>query len=233
MTELTKLRVRDWAEEDRPREKLLLKGVQALSDAELLAIIIGSGSKDETVLELSQRIFQSVDNDINRLGKLSVKHLIDHFKGIGTAKAVCIVAALELGKRRKMAEREKYGKINCSRDIFLFFHPLLCDLYYEEFWALFLNQTNRIIGKTKISQGGTTSTVVDSKFVYREAINCLASKIIVCHNHPSGNAKPSKEDDKVTLRVKKGAEALDMIFLDHVIVCDNAYYSYLDDGRIV
>jgi DNA repair protein RadC len=228
----SKLRIKDWAEEDRPREKLLLKGVNSLSDTELLAIIIGSGNKEETVVELSQRIFQSAENDINQLGKFSVKHLITNFKGIGEAKAVSIVAALELGKRRKVLGSAEKQKITCSRDIYLFFYPFLCDLYYEEFWALFLNRSNRIISKIKISQGGISETLVDSRLIYKEAINCLASSVILCHNHPSGNARPSRQDDLVTMKLKKGIELLDMLLADHLILCDGKYYSYADEGRI-
>ncbi|MDR0798640.1 MAG: DNA repair protein RadC [Dysgonamonadaceae bacterium] len=232
MIALTKLRVRDWAEADRPREKLLLKGVQTLSDAELLAILIGSGSREETVVELAQRICRFVDNDLNRLGKLSVKQLMHNFKGIGEAKAVSIVAALELGKRREKTGTVDPGSILCSRDIFLLFHPILCDLLYEEFWALFLNHANKIVGKVKVSQGGVSQTVVDGKLIYREAIHCLASKIILCHNHPSGNPKPSRADDLVTEQIQQGAELLNMMLVDHVIIAQGAYYSYADDDKI-
>jgi DNA repair protein RadC len=228
----SKLRVKDWAEEDRPREKLLLKGVNTLSDAELLAIIISSGNKEETAVELAQRILQSAGNDINQLGKLSAKHLVNNFKGIGEAKAISIVAALELGKRRKAAEITEKKKITCSQDIYNLFHSFLCDLYYEEFWALFLNRSNRVIEKIKISQGGVSETVVDGKIIYKEALNCLASSIILCHNHPSGNVAPSRQDDVITMKLKKGIELLDMLLVDHLILCDGNYYSYADEGRI-
>jgi DNA repair protein RadC len=227
-----KLRVKDWAEEDRPREKLMLKGVNALSDAELLAIIIGSGNKEETVVELSQRILQSAENDINHLGKYSIKHLISSFKGIGEAKAISIVAALELGKRRKVAEIEEKKKISTSKDIYNLFHPILGDLYYEEFWTLFLNRSNRIIHKMKISQGGISETSVDGRLIYKEAINRLASNVVLCHNHPSGNIQPSRQDDLITEKIKKGLEFLDLFLVDHLILCDGYYYSYADEGRI-
>ncbi|MDR1436780.1 MAG: DNA repair protein RadC [Candidatus Symbiothrix sp.] len=227
-----KLRIKDWAKEDRPREKLLLKGVNTLSDAELLAIIIGSGNKEETVVELSQRILQTINNDLNQLGKLSVKHLVNGFKGIGEAKAIGIVAALELGKRRKTAEISEKKIIRCSRDIYDFFHPILCDLDYEEFWALFLNRSNRIIEKWKISQGGVSETVVDGKLIYKEAINCLASSVILCHNHPSGSVKPSLHDNMITAKLKKGAELLDMALIDHLILGEDGYYSYADEEKI-
>ncbi|MDR0506293.1 MAG: DNA repair protein RadC [Dysgonamonadaceae bacterium] len=226
-----KLRIKNWAKEDRPREKLLYKGVNALTDAELLAIIIGSGSKEETVVELSQRILQTTDNNINQLGKLSVNQLISGFKGIGEAKAVGIVAALELGKRRKISEIAEKKTITCSIDIYNYFHPLLCDLGYEEFWVLLLNRSNRIIDKIKISQGGVSGTHVDSKLIYKEAISRLASNVIICHNHPSGNNHPSAQDDEITTKIKNGAKLLDMSLLDHIIICDGNYYSYADAGR--
>jgi DNA repair protein RadC len=232
MSEQPKLCVKEWAEEDRPREKLLLKGVGALSNAELLAIIIGSGNREETVVELSQRILLSADNDINRLGKFSIKELIVNFKGIGEAKAISIVAALELGKRRKTAEIDQRQKIITSRDIYNLFHPMLCDLAYEEFWALFLNRANRVVSKLKISQGGVSETIVDSKLIFKEALNVLASGVVLCHNHPSGNTRPSSHDDYITMKLNSGIKTLDMSLMDHVIVCDGSYYSYADLGRL-
>jgi DNA repair protein RadC len=232
MTELTKFSVKDWSPEDQPREKLLLKGVNALSDAELLAIIIGSGNREETVVELSQRILQSTGNNINQLGKLSVNHLISNFKGIGEAKAISIVAALELGKRRKSEEIIKQNRILCSKDIYNYFHPLLCDLPHEEFWAIFLNKSNKIIDRIKISQGGVSETVVDGKIIYKEAIARLASQIVLCHNHPSGTPLPSPQDDATTMRLKRGFNLLDINLIDHVILSDGKYYSYADELRI-
>lgn len=231
MTDLTKFTVKDWSPDDRPREKLLQNGVSALSDAELLAIIIGSGSKNETVVALSQRILRSVNNNINQLGKLSVNYLIANFRGIGTAKAVSIVAALELGRRRKAEEVNIRNKITSSKDIYNYFLPFLGDLPHEEFWTLFLNRRNDILLRFKLSQGGVSETVVDGKLIYREAILCLASKVIICHNHPSGIASPSDQDDGVTLRIRRGIELLDMEFLDHVILTNGQYYSYADEGR--
>lgn len=228
----TKLSVKEWAEEDRPREKLILKGIHTLSDAELLAIIIGSGSKKETAVELAQRILNAAENDINLLGKFSIKDLVSQFKGIGTAKAISIVASLELGKRRKIKKIVNKKKISCSRDIYEYFHPILGDLCYEEFWALYLNRANRIIDKIKISQGGVSETVVDSRLVYKNAIDKLASGVVICHNHPSGNIQPSNQDNAITLKIKRGVEMLDMSFLDHIIVCDGRYYSYADEGRL-
>jgi DNA repair protein RadC len=228
----SKLRLKDWAEEDRPREKLMIKGVNALSEAELLAIIIGSGNKEETVVQLSQRILQSVNNDINLLGKMSIKHLTANFKGIGAAKAISIVAALELGKRRKVSEIREKKRITSSDDIYHLFHPLLCDLYYEEFWALFLNRSFRIIDKLKIGQGGVSEVLVDTRLIYKGALESLATNVALCHNHPSGNVLPSKQDDEITMRIKKGIELLGMTLTDHVVLCDGNYYSYTDEGRI-
>jgi DNA repair protein RadC len=228
----SKLRLKDWAEEDRPREKLMLKGISSLSDTELLAIIIGSGSKKETVVELSQRILQSANNDIKLLGKMSIKHLMTNFKGIGEAKAISIVAALELGKRRQAAEFTGKKQISCSCDIYHLFHPLLCDLYYEEFWALFMNRSFGIIDKLKIGQGGVSEVLVDTKLIYKGALERLATYIALCHNHPSGNILPSRQDDEITMRIKKGIELLGMTLTDHVVLCDGNYYSYADEGRI-
>ena len=232
MTELAKLSVKDWSPEDRPREKLLSKGVNTLSNAELLAVILRSGNKDETVVELSQRILKSFGGDLNRLGKISANYLISNFKGIGEAKAVGIVAALELGKRRKAEDIHKRKKIICSLDIYNYFHPFLCDLQYEEFWALFLNRSNHVIDKLKVSQGGVSETVVDGKLIYKEAVTHLASFVVLCHNHPSGNHFPSSYDNTVTQHIKRGLEALEMHLLDHVIITDGTYYSFADEGRI-
>jgi len=232
MTELIKFSVKEWSPEDRPREKLLSKGVNSLSNAELLAVILRSGTKDETVVELSQRILQSFGNDLNRLGKVSANYLISNFKGIGEAKAIGIIAALELGKRRKAEEIHNRKKIICSLDIYNYFHPFLCDLPYEEFWALFLNRSNKIIEKFKISQGGIAETIVDGKLIYKEAITHLASYVVLCHNHPSGNHIPSPQDNAVTQHLKKGLEAIDVRLLDHIILTDGKYYSFADEGRI-
>jgi DNA repair protein RadC len=232
MCEQIKRSVKDWSPEDRPREKLLLKGTNALSNTELLAIIIGSGNKDETVVQLSQRILQAADNNINRLGKFSVKQLINNFKGIGEAKAVSIVAALELGKRRKAEEILNREKIKSSKDIYEYFHPLLCDLHYEEFWILFLNRANKIIDRLKISQGGISETIVDAKLIYKEALTRLSSGIILCHNHPSGNTLPSLQDNLITQKIREGSKLLDINLIDHLIVCDGKFYSYADEGKL-
>ena len=233
MTTITnKLSIKDWAEEDRPREKILLKGISTLSDAELLAIIIGSGNNEESAVELSQRILFSADNNLNILGKFSIKQLISEFKGIGEAKAISIIAAMELGKRRKYAEIINREQIRCSRDIFECFHPMLCDLQHEECWILTLNRSNKIIDKIKISQGGVSQTVVDIKLVIKEALNRLASGIILCHNHPSGNKRPGKDDDSMTKRIVECCRMFEIYVFDHLIITDNDYYSYADEGRL-
>ncbi|MDR2621088.1 MAG: DNA repair protein RadC [Dysgonamonadaceae bacterium] len=229
---ITKLSVKDWSPEDQPREKLLTKGVSALSEAELLAIIIGSGNTEETSVELSQRILQTAENSINRLGKFSVNHLVSNFKGIGNAKAISIVAALELGRRRKAEDMENRKQILHSMDIYNYFYPMLCDLQCEEFWAVFLNTACRIIDRVKISQGGVGQTHVDGKLIYKEALIRLASGVILCHNHPSGNPKPSNLDDELTFRIKKGLHLLEISMLDHLIFCEGSYYSYADEERI-
>ena len=232
MTEVTKLSVKDWSPDDQPREKLLSKGVNSLSNAELLAIILRSGTRKETVVELSQRILQTFGNDLNRLGQVSANYLMKNFNGIGEAKAVGIIAALELGRRRKAEDVKIRKKITSSMDIYKYFHPLLSDLQHEEFWALFLNRATYIIDRFKISQGGVSETVVDGKLIYKEAIACLASSVILCHNHPSGNIMPSSNDDTITFRMKAGLERLDLHLLDHVILADGKYYSYADEGRL-
>lgn len=232
MNTTSKLSIKDWAEEDRPREKILLKGISALSDAELLAIIIGSGNTEETAVELAQRILHSADNNLNSLGKLSVNQLISGFKGIGEAKAITIVSALELGKRRKFAETINKEQIICSRDIFESFHPIMYDLEYEEFWILLLNRRNQIIDKVKISQGGVSETIVDNKLILKEALNRLASAIVLCHNHPSGNKRPGRNDDILTQRIKEACQLLNIDLLDHIVVCNNDYYSYADEGKL-
>jgi len=227
-----KLSIKDWAEEDRPREKLLSKGISALSDAELLAILIGSGNNEESAVELSQRILFAADNNLNVLGKFSIKQLISGFKGIGEAKAISIIAAMELGKRRKSAEIINKEQIRCSRDIFEYFHPMLCDLQHEECWILTLNRSNRIIDKIKISQGGVSKTVVDYKLIIKEALNRMASGIVLCHNHPSGNKRPSQDDDLMTKTINKCCRMFEIYIFDHLIIADNGYYSYADEGRL-
>ncbi|MCK5028316.1 MAG: DNA repair protein RadC [Bacteroidales bacterium] len=231
MTEYSNLKIKDWALEDRPREKLIKKGVQSLSDAEIIALLIGSGSRNETAVELSKKVLISANNNLNELGKFNVEDLIK-MKGIGEAKAITILAALELGKRRKISEVITKKKITQSKDIFELFQPILGDLPHEEFWVLLLNRSNKIIEKIKISQGGVSGTVTDIKIILKQAIEKLASSVILCHNHPSGNKNPSKADDSITNKLKQGSELLDIQVLDHIIIADLEYYSYADEGKL-
>ncbi len=226
---LQKLSIKDWALEDRPREKLVAKGIQSLSDAELIAILISSGNREESAVELSKRILKSAENNLNTLGKLSLNDL-QKFKGIGEAKAISIVAALELGRRRKLSEIIEKKMIKSSKDVFEFFHPILADLPHEEFWVVFLNQSNKIIDKYRASQGGIASTVIDVRLIMKAAIEKLASGIILCHNHPSGNLKPSKSDIDITTKLREAGKIMDIKVLDHVIVTDEKYFSFGDEG---
>lgn len=232
MENKTKLNIKDLAEEDRPREKMLLKGVGSLSDAELLGILIASGNKDETAVELAQRILHSVSNNLNTLGKLTIKDLIKNFKGIGEAKAITIIAALELGRRRKLSEVEVQPQITSSESVYQILHPVLADLKHEEVWALLLNRANKVIKKIQVSKGGIAGTVVDIRMIMKEAIDSLASAIVLCHNHPSGNTNPSGDDNNITRKLKEAGQILDIKLLDHVIICDRSYYSYADKGLL-
>lgn len=226
------LSIKEWAEEDRPREKMLLKGLPSLSDAELIAILIGSGNRDETAVQLSQRILFSVNNNLNALGKRSVKELISGFKGIGEAKAITICAALELGRRRAQTEPEVRNTVQSSKDAYHLFYASLCDLPHEELWVALLNRKNKVVEKTRISQGGTSETTADLRIILKAAITNLASGIILCHNHPSGASSPSVQDDALTRRLASSGKLLDIRLLDHIIVTDSGYYSYADEGRI-
>jgi DNA repair protein RadC len=231
MPKSTNISIKNWALEDRPREKLIHKGIRALSDTELIAILIGSGTHELSAVDLARQLLQSTGNKLNNLGKLTVKDLMK-FKGIGEAKAISIVAALELGKRRKQEENNSSHSIKSSKDVYEIFEPLVSDLSHEEFWILLLNRSNRIIGKSKISQGGVAGTVIDTKLIMKTAIENLASSIIICHNHPSGNLNPSGSDIEITNKIKIAANCLDMKLLDHIIVADHAYYSFLDEGKL-
>lgn len=228
-TQQKRLKITDLAEEDRPREKMLLKGLSALSDAELLAILIGSGNKNETAVELSQRILHSINNNLNSLGKLSINDLIKRFNGIGKAKAITIIAALELGKRRKLSETEKLEEVLSSKIVYKIFQPILGDLKHEEGWAILLNNSNKIIKKIQLSKGGITATLIDIRLLIKEALENLTPRIILIHNHPSGNPSPSPEDNHITKKLKEACRLLDIHLLDHIIICDNSYYSYQDN----
>lgn len=231
MEEYKNLSIKEWSLEDRPREKLLSKGISSLTDAELIAIIIGSGSKDESAVELSKRILGSVHHNLNELGKLSTNDL-QKYRGIGEAKAIGIVAALELGRRRKLSENINRQKITSSQDIYELFHPLLADLHHEEFWVLLLNRSNKIIDRVKISQGGISGTVTDIRLILKLALEKLATSIILCHNHPSGNIQPSDADITITQKIKESGKLMDVTLLDHIIVADRMYYSFADEGML-
>lgn len=225
----TSLTIKSWAEEDRPREKLLNKGRLVLTDAELIAILIRSGSKKETAVELAKRILSQLNNNLNVLAKLSVTDLM-RFKGIGEAKAISIIAALELGRRRNETEILKREKITSSKDIFEIFRPQFLDLPHEEFHVLLLNRSNTIIKKEFISRGGVSGTVVDAKIIFKTAVENLASSIILCHNHPSGNLRPSSLDISLTKKIKEVGSLIEIPVLDHVIFCDSGYFSFADEG---
>ena len=225
------LSIKDWSEADRPREKLLQKGTLSLSDAELVAILIGSGNKEMSAVELAKHILLRNGNDLNKIAKQSVKELM-LFKGIGEAKAISIIAALELGKRRESSEVEERNKITSSKDVFLLLNSKFKDLPFEEFWVLFLNRSNKIIHKERMSQGGISGTVVDIRIILKKAIENLASSIILSHNHPSGQLKASRQDIELTEKLKEAGKLIDVSVLDHVIVADNKYYSFADEGLL-
>jgi DNA repair protein RadC len=221
--------IKSWAEDDRPREKLLLKGTSSLSDAELLAILIGSGTKNSTAVDLAKQILAKAGNSLNELAKQSNQDL-QKTKGIGEARAITIVAALELGRRRKEADIDEKPLITSSNDARDIMHPILADLPHEEFWVLLLNRANRVIDKIRISQGGISGTVIDNRIILKRAIDKLASGMIVSHNHPSGNPKPSGADIEITRKLKESGKIMDISLLDHVIICDNSYFSFADEG---
>lgn len=225
-----KLAITAWAEEDRPREKLLHKGKHALSDAELLAILLGSGSREETAVGLAQRILNSVQNNLHELGKCSLAEF-QRFKGVGEAKAITIAAAAELGRRRQMTPVKDKPQIRSSSDGYKAIAPILIDLSHEEFWILLMNRSNYVIGRELVSSGGVSGTVVDAKMVFRKALEKSGTtSIILCHNHPSGNLKPSNADIILTKKLKKAGEFLDMIVFDHLIVSERGYFSFADEG---
>ena len=223
--------ISSWAEEDRPREKMLLKGRQSLSDAELIAIMLGSGSAGESALGLAQRILASVDNNLHDLGKRSIQDF-QRFKGVGEAKAITIAAALELGRRRQISDLRDRPKVASSRDAFNAIASLLTDLYHEEFWLLMLNKANEVVAREKLSAGGMAGTVADVKLAFKLALDARASAIIAVHNHPSGNLKPSEADISLTKKLKEAGKILDLPLLDHLIVSERGYYSFADEGAI-
>ena len=221
--------IKHWAEDDKPREKLMLKGKAILSDAELIAILIGSGSRNESAVQLSKRILASVDNNLNTLGKLSIKQLME-FKGIGEAKAITIIAALELGRRRRAEETIELKKITSSKAVFEIMQPIIGELPHEEFWILYLNNSNKVIYKTQLSKGGITGTVVDVRLVFKMALEQNATSIILTHNHPSGKLQASDSDIEVTKKLKLAGQQLDIAILDHIIITETGFYSFKDQG---
>lgn len=227
-----KLSIKQWAEEDRPREKLLLKGVSSLSDSELLAILIRSGNNLDSAVELGRKILSLVDNDLSRLARLGVDDLVNNFKGIGKVKAISIIAALELGRRRKNGEPLDKRKITSSRIAYEEFIPILTDLNHEETWALLTDRSNKVVSTLQISRGGISGTVVDIRLILREALNKYASGIFLGHNHPSENCQPSPQDQHVTKRLKEAARWMDITLLDHIIVCGDRYFSFADEGLL-
>ena len=232
-TDEKRLTIREWSEDDRPREKMLRKGTSSLSDAELLAILIGSGNRDESAVELARRIMRECDDNINELARLTIADLCKKFKGIGEAKAITIRAALELGKRRKTSDFLERKQILSSRDLFEVFEPLLIDLVHEEFWIVFMNGANKVLSTHKLTQGGIQQTIVDVPLLLKMSLERLAQSIAVAHNHPWGQNKPSSEDENITRRIKQGCDAIGIRLLDHIIVARGKYYSFADDGKLL
>ena len=223
--------IKNWSQDDQPREKLRDKGKSALSDAELVAILIGSGNRDESAVGLCKRILSSVDFNLSELGKLSIKQLMN-FKGIGEAKAICIIAALELGRRRRGGEALEKMKISSSVSVFELMQPRIGELPHEEFWILYLNNSNKVLQKNQLSKGGITGTLVDVRLVLKNAIELAATGIILVHNHPSGTLKPSEADKQLTQKLKSAGESLDIKVLDHVIITEKSYFSFADDNLL-
>jgi DNA repair protein RadC len=226
-----KLSIKEWAVEDRPREKMLAKGIRSLSEAELIAILIGSGNLEESAVEVSRRIMASVNNNLNELGKKTIADF-QKFKGIGPAKAITIAAAMELGRRRKESEPDEKPKIVTSDDGARIFKPLLSDLQHEEFWVLLLNRNNLAIDKFMVSQGGLTGTVIDVRLILKTALEKLACSIILCHNHPSGNLMPSQQDKEITYKIRDAGKVMDIPVLDHLIIAGERHFSFADEGLI-
>ncbi len=224
------LPIKAWAEEDRPREKMLLRGKQNLSDAELLAILLGSGSREESAVALARRILHAVSNSLHELGKLSVTDLTSRFKGVGEAKAVAIVAAIELGRRRQLSEVHRRPQVRSSKDCYEAMAPLLADLPHEEFWILLLNHSNHIIGRECISTGSATATVVDAKAVFFKALEYRAAALVLVHNHPSGTLRPSRADKELTHKLFEAGRILDIAILDHLIIAEKEYFSFSDEN---
>lgn len=224
--------IKEWAEDDRPREKVLMKGIHALSDAELFAILVSSGTRDESAVMLGKRILALTGNSLTELGRLSLNDL-QKIKGIGIAKAITISAALELGRRRKLDEaRHKHVYIRTSKQAFLYFEPRMADLKHEEFWVAFLARNQKVIEVKKISEGGVSGTVADPKIIFKHALDLLASSVVLSHNHPSGTVKPSQHDISLTKKIQQAGKVLDILVADHIIIGENKYYSFADEGDL-
>ncbi|RMZ51720.1 JAB domain-containing protein [Flavobacteriaceae bacterium PRS1] len=223
--------IKNWSQDDQPREKLRDKGRATLSDAELVAILIGSGNTDESAVALSKRILASVGNNLNELGKLSLKQLME-FKGIGEAKAISIIAAMELGRRKRGEEALKKHKITSSRSVFELMQPIIGELPHEEFWIIYVNNSNKVIRKNQLSKGGITGTLVDVRIVLKIALEVGATGIILVHNHPSGTLNPSEADKQLTKKLKTAGESLDIKVLDHLIITEKAYFSFADENLL-
>ena len=221
--------ITNWSEEDKPREKLMLKGKSVLSDAELIAILIGSGNRNESAVDLSKRILGGIDNNLNALGKLTIQQLMK-FKGIGEAKAISIIAAMELGRRRRTEDVVDLTKITSSQTIFQIMQPIIGELPHEEFWIIYLNNSNKVISKSQLSKGGITGTLVDTRLVFKVALEMGATSLILCHNHPSGTIMPSDADKLITKKLKLAGDSLDVKVLDHLIITETKYYSFVDEG---
>lgn len=225
------LAINKWAEEDRPREKLILKGKSSLSDAELIGILLGSGTRTLSAVDLAKQILGEVKYDLHELARLSVTDLMQ-FKGIGEAKAITIVSALELGRRRKDAEPQKRPRISSSKDAYELIKPELTDIQQEEFWLILLKRNNVVIRKERISQGGVSGTMADPKIIFKKALESLASGIVLIHNHPSGNPKPSEADMRLTKKLKQGGELMDILIYDHIIFTDHDFFSFADNSLL-
>ena len=223
--------IKNWSQDDQPREKLLNKGKAALSDAELVAILIGSGNREESAVDLCKRILASTNNNLSELGKLSIKQLME-FKGIGEAKAISIIAALELGRRRRGEEALEKKKITSSSSVFELMQPVIGELQHEEFWIIYVNNSNKVIQKSQLSKGGITGTLVDVRLVLKNALEVGATGLILAHNHPSGTLKPSEADKQITQKLKGAAQSLDIKVLDHLIITEKAYFSFADDNLL-
>jgi DNA repair protein RadC len=227
---MEKLNINQWAEEDRPREKMEAQGAESLTNAELLAILIGSGSTKESAVELMKRLLSNCKNNLNTLGKMTI-HELCLYNGIGKAKAISILAACELGKRRQMENPAERPDLGTATRIYNHMHPIMQDLDVEEFWILLLNQHYRLIKKVRISHGGITETAVDIRIIIREAVMVNCTILAVCHNHPSGNLSPSRQDEELTKSIKRACELMHIHFLDHIIVTDGLYYSFHEQGK--